>query len=389
LRGLSSVRYLPSIVAIYIFMSLAAFAQLSSTITDQFTTQERVERSGWWPTSGSARRSDYLGSQACGECHSTLVRSQAQHSMARASVAAAKSTLLRDHTQQSFAIEGYEYKVLTDANGSFRYTVSDSQRTISGPLDWAFGAGKVGQSFLSEQNGRFHEIRFSYFDTLHAFGVTPNQSEQSARSLEKAVGRVLSSAEAQMCFACHTTASMSANRFEPANAMPGVSCEGCHGPGSKHVAAMKAGDLDAGSAAIVNPRTLKPVDLVDFCGACHITWWDAKRIAAKGVANVRFQPYRLEGSRCWGNGDERLTCTACHNPHLPLVREARAYDSRCVACHAHSEGSKPAAARANVCPVAKQDCVTCHMPKYEVPDMHYKYTDHRIRIVKAGEPFPD
>jgi hypothetical protein len=29
------------------------------------------------------------------------------------------------------------------------------------------------------------------------------------------------------------------------------------------------------------------------------------------------------------------------------------------------------------------------MPKYEVPDMHYKYTDHRIRIVKAGEAFPE
>jgi hypothetical protein len=29
------------------------------------------------------------------------------------------------------------------------------------------------------------------------------------------------------------------------------------------------------------------------------------------------------------------------------------------------------------------------MPKFEVPDMHYKYTDHRIRVVKAGEAFPD
>jgi hypothetical protein len=388
LRDLSFFRYLLSIVAL-IFVSLAAFAQLASTITDQFTTQERIERSAWWPTSGKARRTDYLGPQACGECHSTLVRTQAQHSMARASVAAAKSTVLRDHADKGFAIESYEYKILADANGSLRFTVSDSQRTISGPLDWAFGAGKVGQSFLSEQNGRFHEIRFSYFETLHAFGVTPNQSEQSARSLEKAVGRVLSNEEAQRCFGCHTTASMSANRFEPANAMPGVSCEGCHGPGSKHVAAMKAGDLDAGSAAIVNPRALKPVDLVDFCGACHTTWWDAKRIAATGIANVRFQPYRLEGSRCWGSGDQRLTCPACHNPHQPLVREAGAYDSRCVACHSSSEGSKGAAAHTKVCPVAKKDCVTCHMPQYEVPDMHYKYTDHRIRIVKAGEPFPD
>jgi len=388
LRNLSFFRSLPSIVAL-IFMSLAAFAQLASTIADQFTTQERIQRSAWWPTSGKARRADYVGSQGCGECHSTLVRSQAQHSMARASAPAAKSTVLRDHVDKGFAIESYDYKIVAGANGSIRYTVSDSQRSISGPLDWAFGAGKVGQSFLSEQNGRFHEIRFSYFDTLHDFGVTPNQSGQSARSLEKGVGRMLSSEEAQRCFGCHTTASMSANRFEPADAIPGVSCEGCHGPGSKHVAAMRKGDLDVGSAAIMNPRVLKPVDQVDFCGACHTTWWDAKRIAANGVANVRFQPYRLESSRCWGNGDERLTCPACHNPHQRLVREVGAYDRRCMACHSSSEGSKLAAARTKVCPIGKKDCVTCHMPKYEVPDMHFKYTDHRIRIVKAGEPFPD
>jgi len=153
---------------------------------------------------------------------------------------------------------------------------------------------------------------------------------------------------------------------------------------------MKEGNLDAGLAAIVNPKDLKPVDSVDFCGACHTTWWDAKRTAATGVANVRFQPYRLESSHCWGNGDARLTCVSCHNPHQPLVREARAYDKRCLSCHANSKQSKsttdqPGAA----CPVGKEDCVTCHMPRYEVPDMHYQYTDHRIRIVKAGEPFPD
>jgi hypothetical protein len=388
-RDLSLVRCVISVIVIDVSLSLAVSAQLASTLADQFTTQERIERSAWWPTSGRAPRNDFLGSQACAECHSTLVKSQAQHAMARASVAAAKSPVLRDHAEQNFAIEGYEYRIIADANGSFRYTVSDSKRAISGPLDWAFGAGKVGQSFLSEQNGRFHEIRFSYFDTVHAFGITPNQSEHSADSLEKAVGRVLSGAEAQRCFACHTTASTSANRFDAANAMPGVSCEGCHGPGAKHIVAMRSGDLETGMASILNPRTLKPVDLVDFCGACHTTWWDAKRIAARGVANVRFQPYRLEASRCWGSGDERLTCTACHNPHQPLVREAGAYDSRCHGCHARSERTKSAPEPAHVCPVAKQDCVNCHMPKFEVPDMHYKYTDHRIRIVKAGEPFPD
>jgi hypothetical protein len=310
--------------------------------------------------------------------------------MAKTSVPAANSDILRDHSGQDFRLNPYQYRIAQEANGTFHYTVSDSTKTVSGTINWAFGAGKVGQSYLSQENGTFREIRFSYFATLHAFEVTPNQSAQAATSIDKAVGRVLASGEARRCFGCHTTASAANNQFEPENAIPGVSCESCHGPGSKHVAAMKAGDLEAGLGAIVNPRPMKPVDLVDFCGACHTTWWDAKRIGATGIANVRFHPYRLESSRCWGSGDARLTCVACHNPHRPLVREAAAYDDRCLSCHSLSPGAKPTADHPGAaCPAGKQACVNCHMAKYEVPDMHYKYTDHRIRVVKAGEPFPD
>ena len=363
---------------------------MPSTIADQLTTPERIEKSKWWPTSGKGSRADYAGTVACQECHFAIVKSQAQHSMAKASIRAEKSEILHSHASQGFRVDPFDYKIVATGDGRFDYTVNDATKLVSESITWAFGAGKVGQSYLSEQNGTFHEIRFSYFETLHAFGVTPNQSPQPAASMNKATGRVLSGEEAERCFGCHTTASKVSSGFDPANAAPGISCEACHGPGAKHIAAMKAGDLDMGLAAIMNPRELKPVELVDFCGACHTTWWDAKRIAATGVANVRFQPYRLENSRCWMKGDARLTCTACHNPHQPLVREARAYDSRCLGCHSSSVGTKPTAEQPGLaCPVAKQDCVNCHMPKYEVPDMHFKYTDHRIRVVKAGEPFSE
>lgn len=387
---------LASVARFFIILAfaIACRAQAPSTIADQFTTPERIEKSKWWPTSGKAPRTDYAGSGACQECHFAIVKSQAQHSMAKTSVPASKSDILHDHAGQSFRVETYDYKIVPEPNGAFSYTVTDStaadpSKVSTAPITWAFGASKVGQSYLSEQAGKFHEIRFSYFETLHSFGVTPNQSPQAATSMRKATGRILSGEEAERCFGCHTTASKVSDHFEPANAMPGVTCQGCHGPGAKHVSAMKSGDLDAGLGAIVNPRDFRPVELVDFCGACHTTWWDAKRIAAIGVANVRFQPYRLESSRCWKKEDARLTCVGCHNPHQPLVRDAKAYDSHCLNCHSPS-GAKPGPEHSvSGCPVAKQDCVTCHMPKYEVPDMHFKYTDHRIRIVKTDETFPE
>ena len=40
------------------------------------------------------------------------------------------------------------------------------------------------------------------------------------------------------------------------------------------------------------------------------------------------------------------------------------------------------------CPVGTKSCSTCHMPKTELPGAHIDFTDHRIRIVRKGEPFP-
>ena len=52
-----------------------------------------------------------------------------------------------------------------------------------------------------------------------------------------------------------------------------------------------------------------------------------------------------------------------------------------AASHKAAPG-KPAVPAAKPCPVRSDGCVTCHMPKVELPDAHFKFTDHRIRIVR-------
>jgi len=36
-----------------------------------------------------------------------------------------------------------------------------------------------------------------------------------------------------------------------------------------------------------------------------------------------------------------------------------------------------------------KNCVTCHMEKLEVPGTHAVFTDHWIRVVKAGAKYPE
>jgi hypothetical protein len=152
---------------------------------------------------------------------------------------------------------------------------------------------------------------------------------------------------------------------------------------------MKAGKINDGRRAILNPRKMSAVASVDFCGACHRTWADVLQTEVTGVANVRFQPYRLESSKCWGRGDARLACYTCHDPHQPLVTATASYDSKCLSCHVAKHGEKLAEHPGAACPVATSNCASCHMPKVEVPSMHAPFTDHRIRVVRDAAAYPN
>jgi hypothetical protein len=151
---------------------------------------------------------------------------------------------------------------------------------------------------------------------------------------------------------------------------------------------LQAGEREA--TFIFNPARLKPVESVEFCGACHRTAWDVALAGSKGIFNLRFQPYRLETSRCWGKGDARLTCVACHDPHQPLVHDLASYDERCLSCHAAPAASKVTHDRRGaVCPVATRNCASCQIRKYVFLGMHVIFTYHRICIVLKVAQFVD
>jgi Cytochrome c554 and c-prime len=349
----------------------------------QMATAERVQQSRWWPTSPKPARDDYVGASECASCHRANVASQQTTSMAQTASRSDRSAVLQAHDRLTFRGAGFSY-TMTRTGGNTLLTVSDGAQLLSAPLAWAFGRGNVGQSYLFERDGRFHESRVSYYDSIKGLDYTPNRALTGApTTIHEAMGRPIDDAEARRCFGCHTTASTTAAGFAVSRAIPGVTCEACHGPGRAHVNAMERGaDRTRAAGTILNPRRLDASDSVDLCGACHATFWDVQLAGERGIAALRSQPFRLQSSRCW-SGDRRLACVACHDPHSPLVRDAGFYDSRCLACHqpgsAAATGQPPRS-----CPVATSQCVTCHMPKYDVPEMHYAFTDHLIRIPAAA-----
>ncbi len=376
---------------------LGALFQCGPAIRAQDSTANHLAAPGWWPTKGTASRADFVGPAVCAQCHAEKAASQKTTQMARTALPAAHSPLLRQFGHLSFDAGPYSFHIGVVAGKPY-LLVSDGVRSVSRVLTWAFGTGDVGQSYLFELNGGFQESRASYFDTLKGLDFTPGRALTAPPpDIEEAMARPVPRSEVRHCFACHTTASTTSDGFDTRRLIPGITCEVCHGPGAKHATEMQAaqiaGTVEVDEHSIFDPARLNPADAVDFCGACHGTWFDTAIRRDLGVANVRVQPYRLENSRCWSafkKGDALLTCTACHDPHERVEHNAEAYDAKCLSCHQSTLNAKAEADHpGSACKIATKNCVTCHMPKYEPPGMHFKFTDHQIRIVRANESYPD
>lgn len=342
-------------------------------------------RNNWQPTRAPLG-AQYVGDKVCAECHAQIARSQRQTGMGHALERAAECRILHAHPDLTVRIGKFTYHVVTKA-GVSTYSVTDGTATLSVPILYAVGQGQAGQTYVYRYNDGYYESRVSFFNDTQNLDATLGSGGFSPRNIEEAAGRRQSAQDARDCFACHSTAAVRNDALQVDRMTPGITCEGCHGPGAEHVKAVKARDFQ--SLHIFNPGKLSTQDLSDFCGSCHRSWLQVEMMHTTGIQSVRFQPYRLELSRCFDASDPRISCLACHNPHEEVRTDAAFYDSKCLACHKGGPRSFKAlvARSAPACPVSQRDCVTCHMPKYELPGAHFKFTDHDIRIAKAGAPY--
>jgi hypothetical protein len=297
----------------------------------------------------------------CAPCHTAETEGFAQAGMTRSLWSAKNSPVLQANPEMSAKIGEYSYRI-----SHAMYIVSDSKETLRIPLEWAFGQGTTGQTYVFQRDGRWYESRVSYFAALQGLDLTIGMQEIRPHNLTQGAGRLATDAEISKCFDCHATG---VAKTDLSKMIPGVQCERCHGATQEHLRT---------NAPMRKFGALTTEEMSDFCGQCHRTWSDIAAKGPHGIQNVRFQPYRLANSKCYDAADRKIRCTACHDPHRALETSLAAYDAKCMACHA-----------GKACRVANKECVTCHMPALDLPGAHKKFTDHWIRVVKTNETYPD
>ncbi|MEJ7617815.1 MAG: multiheme c-type cytochrome [Pyrinomonadaceae bacterium] len=362
------------------------------TSLSQGPVHGQPQPSEWRPTQAAESGASFAGDNTCAKCHADKAASYEKSGMAKALSSAAESSLLQTHPEMKFDGGAYAYKIVRRKERSM-YSVLAGKPLR--PDSLGVRPRHAGANICLSAQWQALRPRFlprAQESGSHlALRARPQFFDRGGRA-------EMEGSDIKDCFGCHATniASSSGDvRAQLDKLVPGVRCEACHGPGERHVTAMRAGNFK--EKQLTNLRTLNTEDQLNFCGACHRTWEQVMLLPNRGgIDNVRFQPYRLTNSACYDTEDRRISCTACHDPHEEVRREPAFYDAKCTSCHSQSAtvASNRAAAsghaqrRAPSCPTGKQQCVTCHMPKVEVPGAHFKFTDHQIRVVKPNSPHP-
>ena len=317
--------------------------------------------------------SDFAGSAVCASCHAEIAERQTASRHAWALRPAAEHPLAARFTTQG-AVEiaaGFAFRFYRTAAG-LRVRGVDHAGTLDHAVEWAFGAGGQGVTFVSQlDREQYLEHSLSFFPEASRFARTPGH-EHKPRSLEQAAGLVYdggrSGSGVGRCFECHSTGPVEkdeAGGFHVGEM--GVRCEACHGPSAAHAAAPDRS----------RPRQLggmEPRQQLELCGACHRQPIPSAGVDWSDPWNVRHAPVYLSRSDCFREGG--VSCTSCHDPHGPLLAPARApYNDRCRGCHASPHDQSP----------ARTDCVECHMPPVR-PHEQLTFTNHWIGVYDPRDP---
>ena len=267
------------------------------------------------------------------------------------------------------------YAIQADGGVRFAAPGADPPEVL---VDAVFGSGLRGLTPVSfAVGGRLRELRLSFSHARDGWFPTPGGEED-----EDPLGNLDTTEESANCIGCHATALAwdEDGRFNPHEAVLGVSCERCHGSGIAHVEAQSAAG-DPGP--IFHPGRLSPADQVAFCGQCHRqpTDFEPREILARDPLLARHAGASLMMSACFRESSpaEAITCTECHDPHLPDPAGSVRTRAVCSRCHE----DVPALHRQTVV-TADSDCAGCHLPTEREAFHGTPFTDHWIRL--PGDP---
>jgi tetratricopeptide (TPR) repeat protein len=339
-------------------------------------------------------------------------------------------TVLGDFGNAKFSYRGVESTFFRRADRFFVNTDGPDGKLHDYEIQYTFGVTPLQQYLIAFPGGRYQALSIAW-DTRPKerggqrwFHLYPNERIDHRDELH---WTGLQQNWNYMCADCHSTNlkknyDAATDTYKTSWSELNVSCEACHGPGSRHVAWAREGKPDAGDgakgltvrlderrgvswkidAASGNARRSAQKTgnaEIEMCAQCHARRgqiagdYEAGRPFLDHYLPALLAPplYHVDGqqrdevynwgsflqSRMYAHG---VTCSDCHDPHSGKLRAPG--NAVCGQCHAPQRYD--AAAHHHHQPgKAGAQCAACHMPTatYMVIDPRH---DHSLRV-----PRPD
>jgi len=329
----------------------------------------------------------FAGDAACQSCHPSEFEAHQRsgHSQTAFRMEQTELAARLDGVRYTDAADGRSVQFALEEEGFFA-EVNGAGESSRQRVDWLLGSASHAQtavSIKSESNSGLEHC-WTWFAHQQELGRTPGQPDfpASTNPVDSCSGRLMSETEVVHCFACHMTFGPApGQRLSEIRWQPNISCERCHGPRRLHVEAARNGRAEEVKPLV--PLKDPQVEMA-LCAQCHrgTEQMDSKIPESD---SVRFQPYRLEQSRCFQANPSALTCVTCHDPHDKTSQDLTAYRQTCLSCHSQPEQVHCGAVVESEFLTA--DCISCHMPKREWSG-GIQFVDHWIRVVSDSESKP-
>jgi tetratricopeptide (TPR) repeat protein len=337
-----------------------------------------------------AYAASYIGSAACGKCHTGHFELARTHHMARTGERPTAETIdlwfstdllakpLRWPPSEPSPAPRYRREgaeVLLEVRG-------EGGSKAAARVAAVFGSRAHGFTPIAVEDGRaIRELRISHSEVQDAWIMTPGSAGDP-----DPLGHIRSPEMSRNCLSCHTTLlAWGRDRLDLEATVFGIGCERCHGPGSAHVEAVAGQSREL---AIYNPGALRADEEVKFCGQCHRQPSDIEpgQVLERAPDLARHAGAGLMLSACFRRSPpaETIRCLDCHDPHRnnDPARDARgAYNQACRRCHARPAEDHPATQVGE-----GADCISCHLAVESRAFSGMDFTDHWIRV--PGRPAP-
>ena len=352
----------------------------------------------------------FVGRDKCVDCHKIEHDEWLDSHHDKAMDLATEATVLGDFNNTVFEHEGMNTRFYRKEDGFFVKTQGPDGEMVDFEITHTLGVYPLQQYMTPFPGGRLQCLTIAWDDVKKEWYLLPNHVDDPQDWLHwtKAAQNWNG-----MCADCHSTHLQkgydhTTDTFETTWSEIDVSCEACHGPGSRHVIWAEKPDMarleTANFELVVQTRNMSPRDQLELCARCHarravIADYDhtdedlmnhmIPQLLNEGIyyadGQILEEVY-VYGSFIQSKMFQRgIRCGDCHNVHsLKLLKDgndlclqchrADTYDTKDHHFHKKMHEGKPSDG---------DDCVQCHMPGRDYMGIDNR-ADHSIRV-----PRPD